>query len=219
MQYLISFLEGVTTFISPCLLPMLPIYLVYFAAGDSDKKKTITNSIFFVMGFSVIFISLGIFAGTIGGFLVAQQRLIEIIGGSIVILFGFDYLGAFKLPFLNIHRKAQDVSINGKSSAFIFGMVFSVSWTPCAGVFLGSALVLAGTRGSAIEGGIMLLLYSLGLGIPLIISGLLLNEFKSAFDFIKRNYDKINKVCGILLILMGIAMISGLLTTILFSIA
>ncbi len=219
MQFLISFLEGVTTFISPCLLPMLPIYLVYFAAGENDKKKTITNSVFFVLGFSVIFVALGIFAGTIGGFLIAQQRLIEIIGGSIVILLGFDYLGAFKIPFLNFHRKAKNVEINGKSSAFIFGMVFSVSWTPCAGVFLGSALVLAGTRGSALEGGIMLLLYSLGLGIPLIISGLLLNEFKSAFDFIKRNYDKINKVCGVLLILMGIAMISGLLTTILFSIA
>lgn len=212
MQYLISFLEGIITFISPCLLPMLPIYISYFAGGDTkNTKKTLTGAFGFVLGFTIVFISLGALAGTIGSFLKEYQTAVNIISGLIVILFGLNYLGIFKLNIFQGSRKNFDTDNMNFFSSVLFGIIFSIGWTPCVGAFLGSALMMASQQGKVLTGMLMLLAYSLGLGIPFIFSAVLIHKLKTTFDFIKRNYAIINTISGILLILVGIMMATGTL--------
>lgn len=206
MQYLITFLEGFISFISPCMLPMLPLYISYFAPSDSNRKP-LPNAIAFVIGFTLIFTSLGIFAGTIGSFLITHTKTVNLICGALIVFFGLNYLGVIKFNFLNGLK--SNLKINGIFSAFIFGIIFSISLTPCVGAFLGSALTLATTRGSATEGFLLLLTYSLGLGIPFLISALFISKLKSTFNFIKKHYETINLISGIFLILVGISMITG----------
>ena len=212
MQYIISFLEGIITFISPCLLPMLPIYISYFAGGNTkNTRKTLTCASGFVLGFTLIFISLGTLAGTLGSFLKEYQTIVNIICGFIVILFGLNYLGILKLNLFRSSGKNFNTENLNFFSSVIFGIIFSVGWTPCVGAFLGSALMLASQQGKALTGMLMLLSYSLGLGIPFIFSAVLIQKLKTMFDFIKRNYSVINKISGILLILVGIMMATGTL--------
>ncbi len=210
MQYFISFLEGVITFISPCLLPMLPIYVSYFAGGGvRSTKKTLTAACGFVLGFTVLFVAMGALAGTLGSFLIRHQTIVNILSGAVIMLFGLNYLGVLKLHLFKGSRKSMNVDNLGFFSAMLFGMIFSVGWTPCVGAFLGSALILASQQGQTLTGMGMLLCYSLGLGIPFVISAALIDSLKGAFDFIKKNYKVINTICGILLILIGILMATG----------
>ena len=209
MQYLISFLEGVITFISPCLLPMLPIYLSYFAGGgERARKKTFVGALGFVLGFTLVFVTMGALAGTVGSFLHRHQTVVNVVSGVVVILFGLNFLGVFHL---NLFRggKGKAAGNMGFFSALLFGVVFSLGWTPCVGAFLGSALMLASQQGSVLVGTLMLLAYSLGLGIPFMVSALLIDRLKSTFDWIKSHYDIINRVCGLLLIAVGVLMATG----------
>ncbi len=212
MQYIISFLEGIITFLSPCLLPMIPIYLTYFAGGgERSTKKTLTGALGFVLGFTVVFTAMGALAGTLGSFLTRYSFWVNLIGGIIVIIFGLNYMGVFKLEiFKGIPGSIQAAEL-GFGSAFVFGMVFSVGWTPCVGAFLGSALMLASQQGHVLEGMGMLLTYSLGLGIPFLFSAVLIDKLKSAFGWVKSHYDIVNKVSGGLLVLVGILMATGTL--------
>ena len=216
MQYMISFLEGIVTFISPCLLPMLPIYISYFAGGgERTAGKTLTCASGFVLGFTAVFVAMGALAGTVGSFLIRYQSIVNIVMGSIVVLFGLNYLGLLNLNlFRGMRGEVRTADMNFLSAA-IFGMVFSVGWTPCVGVFLGSALMLASQQGSALVGTLMLLSYSLGLGVPFLISAVLIDQLKGTFQFIKRNYVVVNKVCGSLLIAVGVLMATGLLNRVL----
>ena len=212
MEYIISFLEGIITFISPCLLPMLPIYISYFAGGGvRSVRKTVTTALGFVLGFTAVFVAMGALAGTLGSFLTKYQTAVNIVSGVIVIFFGLNFLGVLKL---NLFRGG--VSFDGRElgffSAALFGVVFSVGWTPCVGAFLGSALVMASQQGTALTGMGMLLSYSLGLGVPFIISAVLIDQLKSAFDLIKRNYRIINRISGGLLIVIGILMATGMMS-------
>ena len=212
MQYFISFLEGIITFISPCLLPMLPIYISYFAGGkEQNTKKTLKNALGFVLGFTILFMAMGALAGTIGSFLIKYQTAVNMVCGIIVIFFGLNFLGILKI---NLFR-GMGINVNtenmGFFSAMVFGMIFSVGWTPCVGAFLGSALMLASTQAHMMKGIFMLLCYSLGLGIPFVISAVLIDKLKGAFHFIKRNYRIINLVCGVFLIIVGVCMATGLL--------
>ena len=212
MQYLISFLEGIITFISPCLLPMLPIYISYFAGGGQRSTKgTLRNAFGFVMGFTVVFMAMGALAGSLGSLLIRYQRIVNIVCGTAVILFGLSYMGVLKL---NLFQGRGGKLLSGNMnffSAFVFGMIFSVGWTPCVGAFLGSALMLASQQGRVQEGMTMLLCYSLGLGVPFLMSAVLIDKLKSAFHWIKTHYDTVNKVSGALLVLVGIAMATGIL--------
>lgn len=212
MQYLISFLEGIVTFISPCLLPMLPIYISYFAGGgERSTAKTLTCATGFVLGFTAVFVAMGALAGTLGSFLIRYQTVVNIVLGGIVILFGLNYLGVLNLNiFRGMGGSVRTADMNFLS-AFVFGVVFSVGWTPCVGVFLGSALMLASQQGSALVGTLMLLSYSLGLGVPFLVSAVLIDQLKGAFTFIKRNYALVNKICGGLLVTVGVLMATGLL--------
>ena len=212
MQYVIAFLEGIITFISPCLLPMLPIYISYFAGGgERTIGKTLKGAVGFVLGFTVVFVALGALAGTVGSFLKEYQTAVNIVSGLIVVLFGLNFLGVFKLNIFNGGQHSVDTKNMGFFSAFVFGLIFSVGWTPCVGAFLGSALMLASQQGHVLEGMLMLLAYSLGLGIPFVLSAILIDYLKSAFAWIKRNYRIINIVCGSLLIVIGVLMATGTL--------
>lgn len=212
MQYVISFLEGVVTFISPCLLPMLPIYISYFAGGgERSVKKTLSGALGFVTGFTIVFVALGALAGTLGGLLKEYQTAVNIVSGLIVIFFGLNFLGVFKLNLFKGSNHKVNTKNMGFFSAMLFGIIFSVSWTPCVGAFLGSALMLASQQGHVGEGVVMLLVYSLGLGIPFVLSAVLIDYLKSAFNWIKKHYKVINIVCGVLLILVGGLMATGLI--------
>ena len=193
MQYFISFLEGIITFISPCLLPMLPIYISYFAGSNvKNTKKTLLTAISFVLGFTIVFVSLGALAGTLGSFLKEYQTAVNIISGIFVIFFGFNYLGIFKIQIFKGNQRSFNTENLNFFSAFLFGIIFSIGWTPCIGTFLGSALMMASSQGRLLTGMLMLFFYSLGLGIPFIISAVLIHKLKTAFDFIKKNYSIIN---------------------------
>lgn len=212
MQYLISFLEGIITFISPCLLPMLPVYISYFAGGgERSAAKTLKAALGFVTGFSLTFIALGALAGTLGSFLKSHQTAVNIVSGAVVVFFGLSFLGVIRLNIFRGSSRQVNTENMGFFSALLFGLVFSIGWTPCVGAFLGSALMLASQQGSMTEGMLMLLTYSLGLGIPFVISAILIDYLKSAFDWIKRNYELINRVCGWLLVLIGVMMATGLM--------
>ena len=210
MQYFISFLEGIITFVSPCLLPMLPIYISYFAGGsEKDTKRVLKNSIGFILGFTAVFIMLGALAGTFGRFLNEYKTAVNVVTGLIVVFFGLNFLGVFKLNIFKGISFSKTENL-GFFSSVLFGLVFSIGWTPCVGAFLGSALMLAANRGSMYEGIAMLLCYSLGLGIPFLISAILIEKLKGAFSWIKKHYNIINAISGALLVLVGALMATGL---------
>lgn len=211
MEYIVTFLEGIASFISPCVLPMIPIYISYFAGQDYNKKnKALINSIGFVIGFSIIFVFLGVLASSIGSFVLRYQNIIKIVFGIVIIIFGLNMMEKIKIPFLNktlkINSKKKDFNF---LSSILFGILFSIGWTPCVGVFLGSALMMASTEGEVLKGSILLLCYSIGLGIPFIISSLLIEKLKKLFTWIKEHYNLINTISGLFLILIGIINITS----------
>ena len=209
MDYILTFLEGIASFISPCLLPMVPIYISYFIGeDDNNNKKAILNSIGFVLGFTIIFLILSIFASQLGTLLSNNIRYIKIIFGIIIILFGLNYMEILKIELLN-RTSVKKIDTNNFSffKSIVFGILFSVSWTPCIGTFLSSALLLIAKEQDIIKGIIMMVLYSIGLGLPFIISAILIERLKNVFDFIKKHYNVIKKISGVILIMAGIYMI------------
>lgn len=212
MEYFVSFLEGIITFVSPCLLPMIPIYITYFAAGEEVRTSVVLkNALGFVLGFTIVFVAMGALAGTVGSFFLQHRVLMNVICGAIVVLFGLYFLGFIKINLFHGPKASMEGRQLGFFSALLFGVVFSVGWTPCVGAFLGSALMLASQQGSALAGILMLLCYSVGLGVPFVVSAVLIDKLKGAFDAIKRHYDVITKVCGWLLVAVGVLMATGLL--------
>ncbi len=206
MDYIFTFLEGIASFISPCLLPMLPIYISYFI-GEDDKKtaKAVVNSIGFVLGFTIVFLVLSIFASQLGRFVSRYINYIKIVFGIIIILLGLNYMEIFKIKILN---KSKGIKANTKDlnfiKAIIFGIIFSISWTPCIGTFLSSALLLIAKQQDILKGILLMIVYSIGLGIPFILSVVLIEKLKEMFNFIKNNYGIIKKISGTVLIIMGI---------------
>lgn len=205
MEYLITFVEGLASFISPCVLPIIPVYISYFATESKSEKKSIINSLGFVSGFSIIFILLGIFAGTFGKIITKYADYVKIGLGVFLIIISLNYMGLIFIKFLN---KTKGIKKDKKDFTFItsvlFGMIFSLTWTPCVGAFLSSALILASTTGSVLKGAILLFTYSLGLAIPFVMTTFLLEKLKKTFDFIKNHYSIINKVAGGILLLTGL---------------
>ena len=206
MDYILIFLEGIASFISPCLLPMVPIYISYFIGEDNqNNKKAIMNSIGFVLGFTIVFLIFSIFASSIGFLLSNYIKYIKIFFGILIILFGLNYMEILKIEILN---KTRIKKLNFKNFNFfksiIFGMLFSISWTPCIGTFLSSALLLIAKGQNILKGIILMLIYSVGLGIPFIISAILIEKLKNVFDFIKKHYDVIKRISGVILIVAGI---------------
>lgn len=212
MQYIITFIQGIVSFVAPCVLPVLPVYVSYIAGANKDKGNIFIRSLFFVLGFTVVYTIFGLFAGTLGSVFIQYERAFHIVCGIIIILLGLNFLNILKIPFLKGIHKSHKVT--GVLSAFLFGVIFSVSHLPCLGALLGSALALAAHSGNTTEGVLLLVVYSLGMGIPFLVSALLIEKLKKIFDTINKNYKTVNTICGILLILIGIAMATGLLHTI-----
>ena len=166
----------------------------------------------FVLGFTLVFTAMGALAGTVGSFLTAHQAAVNLVSGAVVVLFGLNYLGVLPFQIFRGGPRAR-VQTPGFVSAVVFGVVFSLGWTPCVGAFLGTALLLASQSATLdrVLGMAMLLAYSLGLGVPFLLSAVLLDRLKATFDWIKRHYGVINKVCGALLVAIGVLMATGLL--------
>ena len=220
MNYIILFLEGIITFISPCILPMVPIHISYFMGSNTDngnnKNKGFINSLAFVIGFAFIFTLLGGMAGKFGNLINEYMNIFNIISGILLIIFGLNYIGILKVNILQRTFRINNVlKSNSIISSLLFGFVFGVGWTPCVGPFLGSAMMFAANSSHTLQGVSMLLVYSLGLGIPFILSALLIHTLKSTFNFIKRNYKVINRISGTILIIIGVLMMTGYLNKVL----
>lgn len=212
VQYLVVFLEGIITFLSPCLLPMIPVYVSFFVGGgERSVAKTVRNACGFVLGFSAVFVLLGVFASAVGTMMRRYQTALNLLTGGIVILLGLNYLGVLKWNLFSGGPGKADTAQMTFPKAVVFGTVFAVGWTPCVGTFLGSALMLAGSQGSVGKGTMLLILYSLGLGIPFIISALLVDQMKNLFAWFRQHYQILNRIAGIMLIAVGILMATGLM--------
>lgn len=221
VSFPLAFLAGVFSFLSPCVLPLVPSY-VSFITGISfedlkegtDRKKirflTITNSLAFIAGFSLIFVALGASSSAVGKFLFDYQDWIRIGGGILVIIFGFFVSGLIRLDFLT---KEMKFHVSGKPvgyiGSFFVGMTFAAAWTPCIGPILGTILLYASTQGSAAYGFKLLAVYSLGLAVPFFISSLMFNSFLSYSGRIRKYMRYIMIANGALLIIFGLLMLTN----------
>lgn len=205
MEYLITFVEGLASFISPCILPVIPVYISYFSTQNKSMKKSLINSIGFVTGFSIIFILLGVFASTFGVLIHKYANYVNIVLGLFLIIIGLNYMEIIKIKLFSksreIKKSKKDLTL---ISSILFGIFFSLSWTPCVGAFLSSALILASTTGSVLKGTLLLVLYSLGLAIPFVITTLFMERVKTTFNFIKKHYNIVNKFAGSILLFSGL---------------
>jgi len=193
------------------MLPLLPVYISYFAGNTGKKRSGAVGAIAFMLGFTLIFVTLGVFAGTVGVFLKKYGTVLNIVCGAVVILFGIAYLTGAGLPFLKGMKAVKDVP-RGFFSTMVFGMIYSLNLTPCVGTFLGSALMLASASQGVLKGALLLFFYSLGLGLPFVLSAVFLTRLKSAFGFIKNHYRVVNIICGGFLIVVGVLIMTGLMS-------
>ena len=211
MIYLFTFLEGILSFLSPCLLPLIPMYVSYFSGNNSkDRKSLLWNCLAFVVGFSCIFISLGVFSNFLGSLFNSHLQIIRILSGSIILFIGLNYLGV--MPFMDrisFGNSSYAYKSGGGLSAFVFGCIFALSYSPCVSAFLANSLILAANSSSLAQGFFLLFLYSLGLAVPFVLSALFLDSLKAEFAWIRQNYAMIRKISGGLMILSGIWMMSG----------
>ena len=199
---------GLLSFLSPCIFPLLPGFLA-FLISSKKRRSAVWRAFAFSLGLSVIFVLLGIATGTFGMFLSGSKRWVEIVGGAIVIVFGMSYSGLFTLPFF---EKGIFIPFNreidGFWSAFLFGIVTSFAWTPCIGPTLGAILTIAAT-GDTLNGGLLLVLFSVGIMIPLILAALLVDYVNKAMPKISKYQRQINIVGGVILITVGVLMMLG----------
>jgi cytochrome c-type biogenesis protein len=217
--YITAFLGGLLSFLSPCVLPLIPSYVSFitgisledFKTGDKTRirKITLINSFSFVVGFSTVFILLGVSSSFVGRLFAVYYDHIRIIGGIIIIVFGLYVMGIFKLDFLASEKRVHLQSKpRGHFGSFIVGLTFGAGWTPCIGPILGSILLIASTTGSAMQGFKLLLVYSLGLAIPFMATSLAINSFLSNFKIIQRYMKLIMILSGLLLIGFGIILLT-----------
>ncbi|MDO5115533.1 MAG: cytochrome c biogenesis CcdA family protein [Synergistaceae bacterium] len=201
------FLEGFLAFISPCMLPMLPVYLMYLAAEtEQGKRASVVNTAGFVAGFTLLFMALGATATSIGALLNEHRLLLQRVSGLVIVIFGLHFLGLFRLGFLDVEKKLDvNVRQRGFVGAMLFGGAFSLGWTPCLGPFLGSALMLAGNRRTVGEGIFYLFVFSMGLGIPYLLAALFFTRIKGIFQWLRRNGKIIKQISGAILVIAGAA--------------
>lgn len=221
VSLLAAFAAGIASFISPCVLPLIPMYISFISGlsldelqDSNDKKKilkqVVFNSLFFIIGFSLIFIVLGASATFFGGFLLSKFSLLTRIAGVIIIIFGLHIAGVFKIGFLNYERRFH---LSGKPSgflgSFLVGLAFAFGWTPCVGPVLAPILALSAQQETVSQGILLLTMYSLGLGIPFLLTGISINAFLSFTRRIQKYYRVIEIIIGVGLIIMGILFVTG----------
>lgn len=214
-----AFLAGVLMFLAPCTLPIVPGYLAFIAglpAGDmgrgSARGRIFRNALAFVLGFSIIFVLLGTFAGTLSQLLGPNQVLLSRVAGLVIILFGITMLGVLRLPFLSAEQRIRlpkFLVLGRPESSALIGVLFAVGWSPCIGPVLGTILLLASTSSTALQGALLLTIFSLGLGIPFLLSALFIERAGALFASWGRLTTTLSLVGGVVLILLGLLMVSG----------
>jgi cytochrome c-type biogenesis protein len=218
ISYIVAFGGGLLSFFSPCVLPLVPAYLANLAgvtAIDPNTRRsylpTLFHSLSFVLGFSIIFIGLGASVGLIGTTITAHSALLRQIAGGLIIAFGIFLIAAFKLPWLNYEKRLKTTTSSnpGYLRSIGIGAAFALGWTPCIGPILGAILTLAWSSQTVAEGAILLTIYSLGLGIPFIILGLVWGAIMPLWKSINRYLGVISIVSGVLLIIVGILILTG----------
>ncbi len=228
ISLLLAFSAGLFSFLSPCVLPLVPSYVSYITGLSFEDltnktertdilKTTVFNSLLFILGFSVVFISLGASASYIGKLMVSYQEIIRKVGGVIIIIFGLFIMGLLKLNFLQVEKKLHIKSKPaGYVGSFLVGIGFAAGWTPCVGPILGSILLYASTSGSVSTGIQLLTIYSIGLALPLFISAVAINSFLSYFKKFHRYIRIVTISSGILLVFLGILIYTNSLSLITF---
>ncbi len=219
----VAFLAGIVSFTSPCVLPLIPAYLSFITGLSStqlsegrDRARIVVPAILFVVGFSVVFVSLGATASVLGKHLFEYRDVVEKIAGVAVIAFGVLMLGIIRVPWLYGEARVD----MGRSRAFgrgasvVMGAAFAAGWTPCVGPILGTILTMAGSSGSVGRGSLLLLVYSLGLGVPFIAVAILFGRLTGVLRWLNRHALVINRVAGVLLIAVGALILTGRLSAV-----
>ena len=219
ISYIVAFTAGLLSFFSPCVLPLVPAYIANLAGTTAIDTETRTSyrpalfhSLSFVLGFSLIFVALGASVGLVGTAITSHSNLLRIIAGSLIIIFGIFLIASFKLPWLNYEKRInlQQTSHNpGYIRSILIGAAFALGWTPCVGPILGAILALAWSSHEVWRGALLLVLYSLGLGIPFVLIGLAWGTIMPLWKSINRHLGTISIISGILLIIVGILILSG----------
>ncbi|MEE9388878.1 MAG: cytochrome c biogenesis protein CcdA [Paracoccaceae bacterium] len=215
---LVALIAGLLSFLSPCVLPIVPPYLAYMGgismaemtADGSQSRRTILPAVFFVLGLSTVFLLLGFTASVFGAFFLQNQELFSKVSGLVVILFGLHFLGIYRIKFLD--REARlDAGDKGGSAfgAYILGLAFAFGWTPCIGPQLGAILSLAASEASVARGTALLAVYAAGLGIPFLLAAVFIQRSMGLMNRLKPHMGKIEKAMGVLLILVGLALLTG----------
>ena len=224
VSLLAAFGAGFLSFISPCVLPLIPGYISYVSGmsledmrtADADaRRRLITSTLLFILGFSLIFMAMGASASAIGAFLHDNLRLVQKIAGVILVILGLHLAGLFRIGFLNRDTRIQTSRRPASAlGALVVGMAFGFGWTPCIGPILGGILAIAGSKNTVGEGVLLLAVYSAGLGIPFLLTSLAIDRFFTASAKVRRYYRAIEIFSGILLVLLGVLMITGRFTII-----
>jgi cytochrome c-type biogenesis protein len=217
-----AFFAGLLSFLSPCVLPLVPVYISFMsgvAIEDLQRaerrevlKKTVMVSIAFIVGFSLVFVLLGATATALGKFLLLKFSLISKIAGIIVSILGLHFLGLFEkyLQFLNYEKRFHVNKIRvGMMGSFVVGLAFAFGWTPCVGPILGPILFLAGGQGSVGQGILLLSVYSLGLGVPFLLTAIATHTFLNVFNKVKRHFRILEIISGVFLIIIGVLIFTG----------
>ncbi len=223
VSYLGAFLAGGLSFVSPCVLPLIPGYISFISGvsleelTDKEKaqkhlSKVLWNTIFFVIGFSLVFIALGASASFIGQWLLNNLKIFNYVGGALIFLFGIHVTGLIRIKALNYEKRFHSGQKKfGLLGSVVIGMAFAFGWTPCIGPILGSILTLAANQNTVGEGILLLVFYSAGLGIPFILTALLFNFLIGFFGFVKRHFRAVELMSGGLLMLIGVLVFFNLL--------
>ena len=215
-EIIIAFGAGLVSFLSPCVLPLIPGYISYISGSSLNElieKKNINlfPIILFTVGFSIVFIIFGAASTYLGQVLLQNSNELRIAAGLIIILLSLQIIGIINLKFLNYEKRIETKSNNNFYSPILIGMAFAFGWTPCIGPILGSILVLAATEENIIKGIFLLFFYSFGLAIPFVLSGYLMQKFLIFSKNFKRNINLVSKVGGIILLITGILILTNLL--------
>lgn len=219
-----AFGAGFLSFISPCVLPLIPGYISYVSgmsleemrsADRTARRRLIVATLLFILGFSIVFMAMGASASALGAFLEDHLRLVQKIAGVIIVILGLHLAGVFKIGFLNRDTRIQTSRRPASAlGALIVGMAFGFGWTPCIGPILGGILAVAGSKNTIGEGVLLLAVYSAGLGVPFFLTSLAIDKFFAASSRVRRYYRAIEIVAGVLLILLGVLMFTGRFTLI-----
>jgi cytochrome c-type biogenesis protein len=204
----IALLAGVITFLSPCVLPLVPGYLGYVAGSAAPRSRVIAGSLLFVLGFTTVFVLLGVLAGTAGLLFLSQNTWVQVVLGALVVIFGLAMIGQFK--FLQQSIKLPVSPKLGLAGAPLLGVVFALGWTPCIGPTLSAVLVLASDSGDPVRGAILATVYSLGIGIPFVLIAAGFNWATKSVGFVKRHIRGFNLFGGGMLVLIGVLLMTGI---------